>query len=100
MARDKGFKDDLRQVGYSQEEEYFYRLNRELIDRKRQERLARRKAQNLRAVTGAERQQSEDDIEGRKPKQEAPGSRRKSATRRFFEKVKSFLSNADQDWKP
>ncbi len=28
-------QDELKKMGYAQEEEYFYKLNRELIDRKR-----------------------------------------------------------------
>lgn len=30
-------REDLRKTGYSQEEEYFYKLNRELIEKRREE---------------------------------------------------------------
>jgi hypothetical protein len=46
-GRSDSFRGDLEREGYSQEEGYFYKLNRELIDRRRRELDARRAAQKL-----------------------------------------------------
>ncbi|MBI3805298.1 MAG: zf-TFIIB domain-containing protein [Nitrospirae bacterium] len=42
-------EQDVRKLGYSQEEEYFYRKNKELIENSRKERDAERAAQEARA---------------------------------------------------
>src|SRR5262249_53464096 len=42
-------QDDLKKQGYDREEEYFYKLNQELLERKRQQRDAERAAQQARA---------------------------------------------------
>jgi Zn-finger nucleic acid-binding protein len=53
VAQNASLQDDFRKDGYSREEEYFYRINRELIERKRQEldaaRAARREENETKA---------------------------------------------------
>lgn len=46
---DAGLKDDLRQEGYSQEERYFYEVNKELIENQRR-RLDEERERKLREV--------------------------------------------------
>src|SRR5262245_58015125 len=41
-------RDDLKKQGYDREEEYFYRLNKETLEKKRQARDAQRSAQETR----------------------------------------------------
>jgi hypothetical protein len=45
-------EEDLKKAGYNKEEEYFYKLNKQLIEKKRKELDAQRAQQQRQAQTG------------------------------------------------
>jgi hypothetical protein len=80
MAEQATIRDDLRKDGYSREEEYFHRLNRELIE-------------------GIRRRKFEATPSARREAAGRPVARQDSRGR-FWRRIRERIASGDTHWAP